>query len=176
MTRLFASLFNFREEKKQLLFIVLACFLLAFLGARLFSLYNGGSIFIAGYQIHHFYFGTLFLAVGGIIGTLSERHGVRRGASAYIGVGLGLFADEIGLLLQCTTEVSRNCRYAFPNAYDFVGAIALMLLILIASTHQFDALANRWFEKLNKPVDIPPILSEKPSADAVRGNADKSGT
>ena len=66
MIRHIKSLFNFREQKKQLLHIVLVSFLLSFIIAHAWALIIGNSIYIRGYQIHHFYFGTLALVFGGL--------------------------------------------------------------------------------------------------------------
>ena len=71
-----------------------------------------------------------FASVGGILGVLSrERKGLRI-ASALIGIGIGLFADEIGLLLNCTTA-NRQCLYAFPGFVDFAVYIASAILALV---------------------------------------------
>jgi hypothetical protein len=150
------SIFNLHEGQKQLLFIILVSFLVSFLAIRFFSTrLFGGSIFIGGYQIHHFYFGVLFLAVGGLIGTLSSRQAFLRVASAYIGLGLGLFADEIELLLSCTTEYRRDCAYdlySLSSSYDVMGTIAVILILLLAATDEIDKLADKFFAKLNTPV------------------------
>lgn len=136
-------LFNIRDTHKQLLFITLLFFLASFSIARAVSVITGVSIFIRGYQIHHFYFGTLCLAIGGIIGTASVKTNARRLASAFIGTGLGLFSDEIGLLLNCTTEISRDCRYAFPGTYEIIGVITAILLLIMATTRPIERLAGK---------------------------------
>ncbi|MFA5991614.1 MAG: hypothetical protein WC794_05230 [Candidatus Doudnabacteria bacterium] len=130
--RYLKSIFNFREQKKQLLHIVLLSFLIFFSIARGWSLIIGNSIFIRGYHIHHFYFGTLSLAIGAIMALMSENKKALRWAAVLTGLGMGLFTDEIGLLLNCTT-VTKICLYAFPDTSDIIGAIVLfMLLLLIA--------------------------------------------
>ncbi len=130
MLKFFKSLFNFREQKKQLLHIVLVSYLVAFAVARLWSLFVGNSIYIRGFQIHHFYFGTLILAAGSLLGLLSESAKHLRAAAALIGIGIGLFADEIGLLLNCTTR-ARACLYAFPDTGDIVTTISILLLLML---------------------------------------------
>jgi len=130
MVRFLKWVFNFHEEKRQLLHIILIAFLLSFFIIRGYSSLTGNSIFINGYHIHHFYFGMFFASVGGILGVLSrERKGLRI-ASALIGIGIGLFADEIGLLLNCTTA-NRQCLYAFPGFLDFAVYIASAILALV---------------------------------------------
>ena len=131
MIKFIKELFDFREQKKQLLHIVFICFLVAFVIARAWSLIVGNSIYIKGYQIHHFYFGSLILATGALLGLLSEGKKHLRIAAGLIGIGIGLFADEIGLLLNCTTR-SHVCLYAFPDTADIIGTISgAILLVLI---------------------------------------------
>lgn len=124
------SVFNYREPKKQLLHIVLISFLVSFLITRLYSTYVGNSIYIRGYHIHHFYFGMVVLSIGGLIGILTTQKGVLRISSMLIGTGIGLFADEIGLLLNCTTA-SKQCGYYFPDTFDIVGSITLAIVSFI---------------------------------------------
>jgi len=61
--------------------------------------YIGQNIILFGYHIHHFYIGIALIALAGwlsLVGTdlLSRKH-----LAIIYGVGLGLFFDEIGLLL-----------------------------------------------------------------------------
>jgi hypothetical protein len=122
--------FDIRKKNKQLLFIMLVFFLGSFAIARMFSVFVGKAIFIEGYHIHHFYFGTVALAFGGILGILNHSASRMRVASALLGIGIGLFADEIGLLLNCTTD-NRNCTYFFPNTSDIILIIAIFIVFLI---------------------------------------------
>lgn len=128
--KLLKSAFSPRPLKKQLLYIVLAAFLAAFAAARSWSLLIGNSIYIRGYHIHHFYFGALLLAFGGLTALLTEKPNYQRAAAGLLGVGVGLFADELGLLLNCTTT-ARPCLYAFPDSGDIVGFIVLCLFALL---------------------------------------------
>ena len=126
----FKSIFNFRQQKKQLLHILLISFLIAFAIARAWSLYIGNSIYLWGYHIHHFYFGMMVLTVGGLLALLTERKKYRQVAAGLMGWGMGWFADEIGLLLNCTTA-NRTCIYAFPDTMDIVSTIALALVLIL---------------------------------------------
>lgn len=128
--KLLKSALNPRPFKKQLLYIVLTAFLAAFAVARSWSLLIGNSIYIRGYHIHHFYFGALLLACGGLVALLTEKPKFQRAAAGLLGIGVGLFADELGLLLNCTTT-ARPCLYAFPDSGDIIGFIALCLFLLL---------------------------------------------
>ncbi len=121
------SFFNYKEPKKQLLHIVLISFLTTFGLARIYSIYIGNSIYIMGYHIHHFYFGMVVLSIGGLIALLTSHRAVLRISSMLIGTGIGLFADEIGLLLNCTSD-NRQCIYYFPDTLDIIGSITLAIV------------------------------------------------
>ncbi len=133
MAKRVRSIFDIRKRNKGRLFIVLIFFLVSFSIARLYSLYIDVYVYIAGYHIHHFYYGTLALALGGILGILNNSDNKKRIfiASALIGIGIGLFADEIGLLLNCTTGTG-FCEYSFPDIGDIILTIACVIVFLIA--------------------------------------------
>lgn len=137
MKKILRSVFSLRNSKKKLLYIILVAFLLSFLIARMWSIYYGRSVFIYGFHIHHFYFGMLLLSAGGITGVLTNKEKPLRVASLLIGAGMGLFADEIGLLLNCTTTY-RICAYAFPGAYDIIMSIGLTIFIIIVAISLID--------------------------------------
>lgn len=124
-------LFDIRKQNKQKLFIVLVFFLAAFLFMRWQSLSLGKAIYIEGYHIHHFFWGTMLLAFGGLLGVLNNDARRLKIASALIGIGMGFFADEIGLLLNCTTD-NRYCTYFFPRSSDIIISIAVIITFFIA--------------------------------------------
>lgn len=131
MVKRLKKIFDVRKRNKQLLFIVLVFFLFSFFIVRIYSTYVGGWIEIKGYHIHHFYFGTISLALGAILGILTNNRTKLKIASALIGVGIGLFADEIGLLLTCTTDF-KVCSYYFPKIEDIILSISAAIIFLIA--------------------------------------------
>jgi hypothetical protein len=125
--------FDIRKQNKRKMFIVLMAFLASFAAVRFYSLNFTHYVHIEGFHIHHFYFGTVALVLGGILALITGPGHVRREnfASALIGIGIGLFADEIGLLLNCTTE-NHLCTYYFPDAGDIITTIAIIIVFLIA--------------------------------------------
>ena len=125
--------FNFHDHKKRLLNIILISFLVFFGVTRLYSLYIVHPIYIFGFHIHHFYYGMLFLSFGGIFGVLSRKERLLEIASIFIGGGVGMFADEIGLLLNCTTP-NRECVYAFPNTFDIIMFMTSIIILAIIFT------------------------------------------
>ena len=143
MVKYLRWVFNLHDKRRLLLFLIMVAFLLTFLIARFVSVKFGYevSIFFKGYHIHHFYFGMLVSAVGGIIGVLSEGKRASRIAAVLVGVGIGLFVDEIGLLLNCTTN-NRLCAYVFPDIFDilvFVTGTFLSLIIFIGFVDEYQA-------------------------------------
>lgn len=109
-------------KEKGLPFIIAASFLISLISIRLLVLiagsadsefaqaakagslpgtnfYIGSNIILFGYHIHHFYFGVLLIAIAGWL-SITEKPKVKKSTIAILyGVGLGLFLDEIGLLL-----------------------------------------------------------------------------
>lgn len=148
MKKFLSDILNVRDERRQLLYIILFLFILSFLIARLISVYTGHSLFIRGYQIHHFYFGTIALSVGGILGTLSRTKWPLRFASGLIGIGIGLFGDEIGLLLNCTTQTQfHRCNYQFPDAFDFIIVIAVLIFFVLIMVGLMDKI---YFDRVTR--------------------------
>ena len=127
------SIFDIRKRNKGRLFVVLIFFLVSFSIARLYSLYIDVFVYIRGYHIHHFYYGALALSSGGILGILNNNHNMKRIfiASALIGIGMGLFTDELGLLLNSTNGTKLG-EYFFPDIGDIILTIACVIVFLIA--------------------------------------------
>lgn len=61
--------------------------------------YIGRNIILFGYHIHHFYLGILLICLAGWLSIVESRYFSRRYLAVIYGAGLGLFMDEIGLLL-----------------------------------------------------------------------------
>lgn len=59
----------------------------------------GRNVILFGHHIHHFYFGILLIAVAGWMAIVGVPCASRRAQALLYGAGLGLFMDEIGLLL-----------------------------------------------------------------------------
>jgi len=63
------------------------------------SFYIGTNVILFGYHIHHFYFGVILICIAGWVGIVGSKYFNRKHAALMYGAGLGLFMDEIGLLL-----------------------------------------------------------------------------
>jgi hypothetical protein len=80
--------------------LALVSFLLSFVVARSFTYFYPGVVFVSGnLHIHHFWFGIALLAIGGWLGISYNHKEIDRLAAIIYGVGGGIIADEVGLLL-----------------------------------------------------------------------------
>ncbi len=61
--------------------------------------YLGRNIIVFGYHIHHFYFGIALICIAGWLALVGSSYFNRHKIALMYGTGLGLFMDEIGLLL-----------------------------------------------------------------------------
>src|SRR3989344_5693347 len=115
MIRFLKWVFNFHDQRRQLLLLILIAFLATFFIARFISLRFGPTIFINGYHIHHFYFGMIVLSAGAITGVLSVGKKASRVGSVLIGLVLGL----IGRVR--TTRQSGFLRRPLPPGLSRAG-------------------------------------------------------
>jgi|SRR6056297_804326 len=117
------------ENNKRLPFIIGSSYLLSFIAIRLMviiagsvknetvvaikegaipsKLYIGRNIIVYGYHIHHFYFGILLLSIAGWMAIVGNDYFSKEKLAVMYGVGLGLFMDEIGMLLSEGNYYSR---------------------------------------------------------------------
>ena len=130
--------------------------MISFAIARVFTYFYPGAVLISGeIHFHHFWFGLLLLAVGGWLGINYNRKEVDMVAAIIYGVGGGLIADEIGLLLTfgdyysgltwtflllllafVTTSIvlSRYWQSVFDELHEFIGSKASIYIgVLIAA-------------------------------------------
>jgi hypothetical protein len=110
------------QKNKRLPFIIGSSYLLSFIAIRLMviiagsvknetviaikegaipsKLYIGRNIIVYGYHIHHFYFGILLLSIAGWMAIVGNEYFSKEKLAIMYGIGLGLFMDEIGMLLS----------------------------------------------------------------------------
>lgn len=134
-----------KNNNKRLPFIIGLSYLLSFLFIRLAvliagsvkhetviaikegtidaNIYIGRNIILYGYHIHHFYFGILLLSVAGWLAIVGNKYLSKTKLAIMYGAGLGLFMDEIGMLLS-------EGDYFSPLSY-LLGLFLLGILINI---------------------------------------------
>jgi len=108
------------EKNGTIPFIISSSYLLTFLFIRLavmiagsagsaastaaktgdLQFYIGSNIILFGYHIHHLYIGIFLIALAGWFSITKTEFIDRRDNALIYGIGLGLFMDEIGLLLS----------------------------------------------------------------------------
>jgi len=125
-------------------------------GAPWTTFHIGRNIVLFGYHIHHFYFGVLLIAlVGWLAITGTGRTSKERLAIIY-GVGLGLFMDEIGLLLTWG-------NYASSLSY-LLGILLLGILLSVVYFPRFSKTFRTkwsWMGHVVRVVKIPLVLLHK---------------
>ncbi len=136
--------------RAHLAVLALGSFIVSFSVARIFtSLYPDVVIISGGLHIHHFWFGLTLLAVGGWLGINYTQKVIDMIAAIIYGVGGGLVADEIGLLLTfgnyyseltwtfllllfsfilILIVLSRFRQTIFEELHEFIGSRASLLI------------------------------------------------
>ncbi|ADQ15194.1 hypothetical protein [Halanaerobium hydrogeniformans] len=108
------------KSDKSIPFIITSSYLLSFLFIRLaviiagaagsaasqaakageIRFYIGTNIILFGYHIHHLFIGIFLIALAGWFAIVGSDYFDRRDTALMYGIGMGLFMDEIGLLLS----------------------------------------------------------------------------
>lgn len=133
-----------RNKKKPLLIFI--SFLLTFLITRIFANYFAKlSLIINEYHIHHFYYGFILLFAAAWIALVSNRDRLHKLSSILLGIGSGLILDEIGLLLNCTSN-GKICNYTDRATFDII-VISMGILLLILYYPPFFKFIRRIFKK-----------------------------
>ncbi len=138
------------RRKKLTPFIIAVSFIISFTVARLTIIYGPQwlRLFISQYHIHHFYYGFLLMAISNWIALTTDRRHMFNIAAALFGVGLGLFLDEFGLLLTCTTP-ALSCDYFAQNTYDAVIFVLGIFFAILYSAPMI-SLVRRIFGRIGR--------------------------
>jgi tellurite resistance protein TehA-like permease len=111
------------QPRAHLAILALVSFILSFIAARSFTYFYPDVVLVSGgFHIHHFWFGMVLLAVGGWLGISYNQKEIDRLAAIIYGVGGGLIADEVGLLLT------------FGNYYSGLTWTFMIVLLSFVST------------------------------------------
>ncbi len=140
------------QPKAHLAVLALVSFILSFIVARSFTyLYPNVVLIGGGLHIHHFWFGLILLAVGGWLGISYTQKEIDMLAAIIYGVGGGLIADELGLLLTLGDYYSELTWTALLLLLSF---IATMVLINRYRKSIYDELHEFVSSKATLPVGI----------------------
>ncbi|MBI2145366.1 hypothetical protein HYU18_03530 [Candidatus Woesearchaeota archaeon] len=77
------------------------------------------------------FIGIALLIASGWIALISDRERLKHLAAALFGVGLGILADEAGLLLTCTSPMLLECDYYARVTIDVFTVIAAAFLTVL---------------------------------------------
>ncbi len=130
----FVSLTYHDAVRRRLLtpFIAFVAFLISFTLTRAIAYtFPAVNLIIGKYHIHHFYYGIALLIVSNWITLVSNRQGPRLFAAAVFGIGLGVLADEVGLLLTCTSPLTLKCNYYARVTLDFFIIIVVFFISVL---------------------------------------------
>ncbi|MFP4115902.1 MAG: hypothetical protein ACLFTQ_01725 [Candidatus Aenigmatarchaeota archaeon] len=120
-----------QEKSDEVPFLVFVSFLISFLAARIYVYFLGNvgtaaDIFpFEKYILHHLYYGVGLLIIAGWISIIYKDKNLNRISAVIYGAGLGIFFDEVGLLL---TEFA---DYWAGITYTVVVVISLLLLNIV---------------------------------------------
>src|SRR5271169_6467255 len=110
------------KMKYGLTFLALVAFLVSFFGARVFTTLHPDAVVVTGgVHFHHFWYGLAMVVVAGWLGIASTNPRYRPILAIVFGLGGGLVADEIGLLLTFG-------NYHSPLTYPIVVGIIVVAL------------------------------------------------
>lgn len=116
-------------------FLIFASFLLTFFISRaVVYLFPTLNLIIFKYHIHHFYYGIILLAVSNYMTLVGHSEGLRRLCAILMGIGLGLIADEMGILLMCGTKghfCDPSAIYWSRLQFDIVIYATLLFFVVL---------------------------------------------
>ncbi len=122
---------DIHRRKKTAPFIILVTFVISFAIARITVLtFPDLAVVVRQYHIHHFYYGIALISAAAWIALVSNKPRLITLAAVFFGAGLGLVADEIGLLLTCNSE-GLNCDYYARGSFDLAVLLGLSFFAFI---------------------------------------------
>ncbi|MEK6853950.1 MAG: hypothetical protein AABX60_01325 [Nanoarchaeota archaeon] len=113
-------------------FLIFVSFLISFAASRIVAYtFPSMNLIIGRYHIHHFYYGIALLVTSNWIALITNRQWPRYFAAVLSGFGLGIIADELGLLLTCTSPMLLQCNYYARITLDaFIIIVTAFLSVL----------------------------------------------
>lgn len=108
-------------------FLAFAAFMAAFFGARVFTTAYPSTVIVnGGIHFHHFWYGLGMVVAAGWLGIASFHPSLNRLYATVFGLGGGLIADEVGLLL---TFGNYHSELTYVFFVIFVFAIVCLALL-----------------------------------------------
>lgn len=112
----------FKKRQNEIPFLIFIAFLISFTIARMYVLLDlgGPAPGTKTYQLHHLYYGIALLIIAGWIAINYRDKSLLRITALIYGSGIGIFFDEIGLILT-----------HFRNYYDGITYTVVIIVSLI---------------------------------------------
>ena len=124
--------------------LAIISFIASFLVTRAFTILRPHSILnIAGYHIHHFWYGIALLAIGGWLGISYKSERVDRLAAILYGAGGGIYGDEVGLQLTGYNNYWTGITYTLIIVF-------LMIVLLLALLFRYSKVIAAEFAGLSR--------------------------
>ncbi len=115
------------QPRPHLAVLALVSFALSFIVARVFTYLHPDFVLVSGgIHIHHFWFGLALLAIGGWLGISYTHKEIDMLAAIIYGVGGGLIADEVGLLLTFGNYYSELTWTFVLLSLAFISTLVLL--------------------------------------------------
>lgn len=135
------------KRRKTAPFLIFVSFILSFAMARMTVMnFPDVALIVRQYHIHHFYYGIILISAAAWVALISSRPRLHFWASLSFGAGLGLVADEIGLLLTCNSE-GLNCDYFARASFDLAVMLGLFFFAAIYFPPFYLKVKNRVMRK-----------------------------
>lgn len=117
----------FKGKRDEAPFLIFIAFLVSFTIARLYEIFrvSGPSLNFGRYTLHHLYYGIALLIIAGWIAINYKHKNLFHITALLYGAGLGIFFDEIGLIL------THFGNYWDGITYTVVMTASLVLLNII---------------------------------------------
>lgn len=122
-------------------------FMTGFFGARAFAILNPNVVVVQGtVHFHHFWYGLGMVTLAGWLGIAFNKSRLVRTYAIIFGLGAGLIADEVGLLLTFNDYQSSLTTDFFVGAVGFI--ILASTLLRYRKIVEKDVIHANWNERL----------------------------
>ncbi len=117
----------------QITGIVLVWYVIAIIASRLITVVIAPGIGIETgiYHYHHVLWGLILMTLGGFIALYGDSRRANIFGAFFLGLGLGLAVDEVGLIL-----VTADSGYWDPITYPIMIIVAQLLFIAVMAARQ----------------------------------------
>lgn len=130
-------------RRREAPFLVWFSTIIGFYAARAFVVFFPEvNLMILEYHIHHFYYGIILILLGGALALTFKGAKLARASCVLYGLGLGMFIDEIGLLL---TEGEYWAEITYMIFFTFLATSLVMIFL-------WDFLKSDYWEEIKESI------------------------